>query len=640
MRKSIRIQEYKLLLYRIFLVYLFYFFARLFFVLYNIELLKLNSVLDFFSLAYHGLAFDTAAILYVNLLFIVFSVFPFWVNTTKYYQKILLWLYFIFNGIAYATNFLDFIYYRFTYSRSTVTLLEFVKNESNKSTLFFRFILTYWHVYLLFFILFYLWIYLYNKVKVTTFNPPQKLHYFSFSIIGFFAIATIIVGGIRGDFRKSTRPINIIDANRYVNNPEHADIVLNTPFAIIRTLSSTSFKKVNLVSDEDIKTHVQAIKQYNNNPTTKPNIVLIITESFGREYNGAFNKDRNIPDYVSYTPFIDSLAQHSMIYTNAFSNGNKSIHGMSSVIAGIPSFKDAFTSSPYPKQKIQSLVSTLKEMGYETSFFHGAENGSMGFLGFGNILGYDHYFGKIEFNNNDEFDGSWGIWDEPFLQFMKQKLDKKKTPFFSTVFTLTSHEPFVIPEKYQNTFPKGNIPIHQPIGYTDYSFRKFFEAAKKQPWFKNTIFILTADHCNQPYYPYYNEIVNRFAVPILIYKTDNSLKGVNNDLAQQIDIYPTILDMIGYKKPFRSWGRSLFDRKSQPFVFNFNGNQLQYMCGNYICTFDRKEVTGVYAANDFGLINNLISTLKTAEIEKMKITTKALYQDYMDRIIDRKLYFE
>jgi phosphoglycerol transferase MdoB-like AlkP superfamily enzyme len=640
MLKFIRIQEYKILLYRLFLAYLFYSIARVSFFFYNAALLKVDSVAEFFRLAYHGLVFDTTAILYVNMLFIVFSVLPLWINRSKVYQKILLWLYFICNGIAYATNFFDFIYYRFTYTRSTIALLDFVKNENNKGSLFSRFILTYWHVYLLFFVLFFLWIFLYNRVKVTVSRPTQKLPYFSFSIIGFLIIATLIVGGIRGDFRKSTRPINIIDANRYVTKPEHADIVLNTPFAIIRTLGSTSFKKVNLVSDADIKTHVQAIKQYNNNPTTKPNIVLIITESFGREYNGAFNKGTTIPDYVGYTPFIDSLAQHSLIFTNAFSNGNKSIHGMSSVIAGIPSFKDAFTSSPYPKQKIQSLVSTLKEMGYDTSFFHGAENGSMGFLGFGNILGYDHYYGRVEFNNNAEFDGSWGIWDEPFLQFMKKKLDAKKAPFFSTLFTLTSHEPFIIPEKYQKVFPKGNIPIHQPIGYTDYSFKKFFEAAKKEPWFKNTIFIITADHCNQPYYAYYNQIVNRFAVPILIYKPDNSLQGVNKELAQQIDIYPTILDMIGYKKPFRSWGRSLFDKKSQPFVFNFNGNQLQYMLGNYICTFDRKEVTGIYDIKDLGLEKNLISSLKTPEIEKMKITTKALYQDYMERIIDKKLYFE
>src|SRR5690606_37877175 len=141
---------------------------------------------------------------------------------------------------------------------------------------------------------------------------------------------------------------------------------------------------------------VRPIKQYRNNPSSKPNIVIFILESYGREYIASFNRDERIPDYRGYAPFVDSLAQHSLIFTNGYANGHKSIHGMSSILARIPSFKEAFTSSPYPKQKIDSLVSTLKSIGYTTSFFHGAPNDLMGFLGFSNILGFDKYFGKTE----------------------------------------------------------------------------------------------------------------------------------------------------------------------------------------------------------------------------------------------------
>jgi phosphoglycerol transferase MdoB-like AlkP superfamily enzyme len=642
MSKFFRFQEYKALFYRILLAFLFYSIARLGFFLYNYKLLKVDSVSEYISLGYHGLVFDTTAILYVNGLFILLSILPFWINTSKKYQIFLFWIYFIFNAIAYATNFVDFIYYRFTYTRTTIAILDIAKNETNKGSLFSRFIVDYWHVYALFFILLFCWIYLYKKVKVVqTQITINKIKYFSYSIIGILIITTIAIGGIRGDFKKSTRPINLIDANRYVTKPQHADIVLNTPFALIRTMNTNTFKKINLVSDEQIENTIEPIKKYNNNPLTKPNVVVIITESLGREYLGAFNKDYAIPDYKSYTPFLDSLAQHSLIFTNAFANGSKSIHGMSSVVAGIPSFRDAFTSSPYPKQKIQSLVSTLKELGYDTSFFHGAANGSMGFLGFGNILGYDHYYGRTEFNNDKEFDGSWGIWDEPFMQFMKQELDKKKTPFFSTIFTVSSHEPFIPPAKYKDTFPKGTIPMHQVVGYTDFAFKRFFESARKEPWFNNTIFIITADHANQTYYPFYNQIVNRSAVPILIYKPNSNLKGVNSDFAQQIDIYPTILDMIGYKKPFRSWGRSLIgDKTIQPFVCNFNGGQYQFMQGNYICTFDGKEIVGIYDRKDLGLENNLIGKVKNQEITKLEISVKAFIQDYMERIIDKKMFVE
>lgn len=641
MQKHLRLNEYKVLFFRLSLAYIFYFIARILFYIYNIDLLKVDSVSDLLALCYYGLAFDTTAILYVNLIFILFSVLPFFKNTNRGYQKFLFYLYFGTNLIAYATNFIDFIYYKYTYARTTIVALNVIEHETNKTTLFFSFLVDYWHVLVLFILFSTLWIYLYKKVDVQISQPTKKLHYFGFSTIGFLLVVLLIIGGIRGgDFNKSTRPINLLDASRHVKNIVHSDIVLNTPFAIIRTLFSNSFIKTNFpdVTQQVILDKIQPIKQYHNNPSTKPNVVVFILESYSREYIGAFNKNANIPNYKTHAPFLDSLSQHSMIFTNAYANGRQSIHGMSSVLAGIPSFKDAFTSSPYPKQKIESLVSTLKSEGYDTSFFHGAANGSMGFLGFGNILGIKNYYGRTEFNDDSQFDGFWGIWDEPFLQFMKKTLDKKKTPFLATVFTVTSHEPYIIPEKYKNKFAEGGVPMHKCVEYTDFALKRFFDEAKKQPWFSNTIFVLVADHGNQVFYDEYNKPINRFAVPIIIYKPNSKYVGVDDDLAQQIDIYPTILDMIGYKKPFRSWGRSLLDKKSsEPFVINSTGNIYQFMKGNYICTFDGKKAIGFYDKNDKGLKNNLIQN-RNPEMNDLELRCKAFIQDYMDRVVDKKLF--
>jgi phosphoglycerol transferase MdoB-like AlkP superfamily enzyme len=622
------------------LAYLFYFIARILFYLYNSNLLKVDSVTDFLSLCYHGLAFDTTAILYINLLFILFSILPFYKNTNKKYQKFLFYLYFGSNLLAYATNFIDFIYYKYTFSRTTIVALSVLEHETNKATLFLSFLIDYWHVFILFVLFSALWVYLYKKVDVQEFIPTKKLHYFGFSTIGFLFVSLLIIGGIRGgDFKKSTRPINLLDASRYVKNIVHSDIVLNTPFAIIRTMFSNSFVKTNFpeVNAQVIQEKVQPIKQYHNNPETKPNVVVLILESYGREYIGAFNKNATILNYKSHAPFLDSLSQHSMIFTNAYANGRQSIHGMSSILAGIPAFKDAYTSSPYSNQKIESLISTLKNTGYSTSFFHGAANGSMGFLGFGNILGIQNYYGRTEFNDDSQFDGYWGIWDEPFLQFMKKTLDKKKSPFFACAFTVSSHEPYIIPEKYKNKFLEGGVPMHKCVEYTDYALKRFFDEAKKQPWFSNTIFVLVADHGNQVFYDEYSKPINRFTVPIIIYKPNSKYVGVNTELAQQIDIYPTILDMIGYKKPFRSWGRSLFDAKtSKPFVINSTGNSCQFLKGNYICTFDGKNVTGFYDKNDKGLEKNLIQN-RTLEMNEIELNCKAFLQDYMERIIDKKM---
>jgi phosphoglycerol transferase MdoB-like AlkP superfamily enzyme len=637
MKRLPRYSEYKVVAYRIMLIYFFYFLARLLFYFYNKNLIQIDGIGDIALMCFYGLAFDTAAILYLNMLFIVFSILPLQINHTKKYQSFLFYMYFITNLVGYATNFIDFIYYRFNFGRSTIAALDSLKHESNKTILLVNFLMNYWHVFVLFVLVSILWVFLYKKVSISDVQQHSRKVYFGSSLISFLLISTLMIGGIRGDFKKSTRPINMIDASRNVKNSSQADVVLNTPFALIRTMFSNNFKKMNFVDTTTIDSLVQPIKQYKNNPKSKQNVVIFILESNAKEYFGSFNKDMKIPNYKGYTPFVDSLAQHSLIFTNAYANGYKSIHAMSSVLAGIPSFKDAFTSSPYPKQKTESLVSTLKSEGYATSFFHGAPNGSMGFLGYANILGFDHYYGKNEYNNDADFDGVWGIWDEPFFQYFNTTISKEKQPFMATLFSVSSHEPYQVPDKYKGKFPKGDVNIHQCIGYTDYALKQFFASAKKQSWFNNTIFVFVGDHGNTIFYDEYKKEMNKNAVAMMIYKPNSDLVGESKEFAQQIDLYPTILDLMGYNKPFRSWGRSLVgDKKIHPFVIRYSSNLYQFMSGNYICTFDGNKVVGFYDKKDKDLKYNLIAK-RNSEMDLIELKCKAYIQDYMARIMDKKL---
>lgn len=637
MNFSIRIKEYKIFFYRLLLVYLFYFVARLFFYAFNQELLDVTTFSEFLNICYRGLSFDTTAILYINSLFLLMSLLPLFVNTSKAYQKVVIWVYFVTNLIAYATNFIDFIYYKFTFTRTTTAGLESVENEDNKMGLLFTFLIDYWYVFLLFFITSYVWIKLYKRVEIEKQTYPNKITYVLSSIVIFCGIAVLTVGGIRGDFKHSTRPITLVDANRHVSKVAHSDMILNTPFAIIRTINKNYFKKRKGVDQKVIVDTFNPIKKYNRSVTKKPNVVVLIVESFAREYIGSFNEKSGIDGYEGYTPFVDSLAQHSLIFPNAYANGRKSIHAMSSILAGIPSFKVAYTSSPYSNQKTQSMVSAFNDMGYDTSFFHGAPNGSMGFLGYSNILGFDHYYGKTEYNNDDDFDGLWGIWDKPFLNYTSDVLSKKQEPFMATLITLSSHSPYKVPEAYKGKFPKGNVPIHKCVGYTDEALKEFFKKASKEDWYENTIFVITADHCNQIYYDEYVKMVNRFAVPILIFKPKNKIVGKDYSLAQQIDIYPTIMDMVGYNKPFMSWGRSLVgDDLQEPYAITHNGSTFQFMNKGLICSMDDKNILGYYDIEDKGLKNNLKENT-TKEMEVLGQKAKGFVQDYMNRIIDNKL---
>lgn len=639
--KEIRFQEIFALIYRIFLAFFFYQIARLLFWFFNKDLIAVDSVSEYLNLAYRGIAFDTTAILYVNALFILLSIIPIVINTKKSYQKFLFYLYFITNGISYGMNFGDFVYFKFSQARLTTAAMNVAQHESNIGKVFLLSIVEHPFVIVWFAVLMILWVFLYKKVKVIWRKPVKLVPYFIYSVLTLCITALLVVGGIRGDFKHSTRPINLVDANRHVTKPAQANVVLNSVFSFFRTMNTNNFQEVHFVDEKFIDENIHPYKLYTREDVEpKPNIVIFILESFGKEYSGAFNKDTKIKDFVSYTPFFDSLATKSLIATNAFANGRQSIHGMSSILAGIPTLKDAFTSSPYSNQKIQSIVSVSNDMGYDTSFFHGAPNGSMGFLGFGNILGFKHYYGKTEYNNDADFDGIWGIWDEPFFQYFAKTLNTKKSPFMATLFSVSSHHPFKVPEKYQGKFKKGPLEIHEPIGYTDYALKQFFKTAEKMPWFQNTIFVLVADHTNQVGYPEYEKSMNRFAIPILFYSANPkyNLTGEITEPAQQIDIYPTLADLMGYNKKIRSWGRSLVsDKKEDYMIINSDSINEQFMIGNYIYLFNGKEVTGIYTIDDKGLEQNLINKVKNPEIEKGILLSKAWYQDYMNRVINRKL---
>ena len=630
-----RIQEYKILFFRVFLAYLFYSLARVLFYFYNNNIIIIDSFSEFFNLCLIGLTFDTSAILYVNSLFILISLIPIKNNSRPIFQKGMFVLYFSTNITAYVTNYVDFIYYKFSQSRLTTTVFDLLENETNKLDLMSSFIVDYWHVFLIFIISVVLWIYLYNSITFKSNQSPKNFKYYGFSLFWSLIIIFISIVGMRGGLGNATRPINMVDAHRFVKKGIHADFVLNSPFCLIRTYKKNYFKKKNFLIDSEINSILNPRKKLNDSIYSKPNVVLIIMESFGREYIGAFNKNNEIKNYVSYTPFLDSLANKSLIFTNAFSNGRQSIEALPSILASLPSFKVPFTSSPYANQEIQSLVSVFNELDYSTSFFHGAPNGSMGFLGLSNILGFDNYFGKNEFNDNSLYDGYWGIWDEPFLGFMKDELDKFKEPFFSTFFSLTSHEPFKVPKEYKDVFPKGEVDMHQVIGYSDNALRTFFNSSKSEPWFKNTLFIITADHCNQFWYPFYREPINRFAIPIIFYHPNNSFRGENSELSQQLDIFPSIIDLVGYNKHINSWGRSLFSNKSdQPFSIHFSGTVYHFSMNEYNLVFDGEKVIGVYNVKDYALSNNIMSDVDYSIEERY---LKAFYQDYMNRIIEGKL---
>ena len=640
-----RINEYKTLAYRLALAYVFYFLARLTFYSFNHSHLNVEGITDFLRLAFYGLLFDTTAIIYVNLLFIFLSVLPLLMNTKPTFQKVLFWVYFGCNLPAYLLNFIDIAYFSYNKTRLTTNDWALVENEHNPIVLLAGFLVQYWAIFVVFLALIVLWIFLYKKVHVKEEKVVQKKPYFVTSIIVLVLLAPTLIFGIRGfSFKVGVIPLTVMDASKYARDISQVNVLLNTPFTILRTMGKNKgFKEFKFTTDAYIAQNIKPIKQYYREVPQKPNLVVIILEGMGAEYFGVMNQHTHIPNYRSHTPFLDSLAQQGYYFTNIFSNSIHSIEGISAVTAGMPTFQTAWVRSGYAQRKVSSLPEIARSLGYQTLFAHGATNGSMNFDGYTHQIGYQAYLGRTEFNDERFYNGSWGIDDEPFLQYFAKNINQMKRPFLATVFTLSSHGPYTVPEKYKKRFNTGDIPMHNVTEYTDLSLQKFFDTVKKEDWYPNTIFAIISDHTTDDYYDYYKQKIAHHRLPIILFSPNKALipQGSSDVLGQQIDIFPTLVDLMGYQKPFRSWGRSLLADKADetPRAFVTNTQFYQLIQGNYIYVLSLEgDVLGVYANTYLNLTHNLKSDIYINEEMKKGIADmRAFIQDYMDRIINDKL---
>lgn len=635
--------EYIVLLYRLLLIMLFYSAFRILFYAFNASFFPNITPISFLTILKGGLKFDLSALLYLNGLYAILYLLPLPFKFNKTYQKILKVTFLTFNGIGLALNSIDLIYYRFILKRTTYNVLNILENETNMAKLWGQFLIDYWYVAIIFIASIYLLSKLYSLFEPKKFTFSNRWYYPAISVLALVLFSGFSIIGMRGGYRHSTRPINMANAGKYVNTPDEMAIVLNTPFCVIRTWNKKNFTAYNYFkSEEELKKvydPVVVVKESQNK--NKKNIVVFILESFNREFLGSFNTHLENGNYKGYTPFLDSLAQHSRIFTNTFANGQKSIDAMPSVLASIPALVLPYIVSEYSSNQIDAMPALLKKDGYYSAFFHGAPNGSMGFDAFANVAKFDKYVGMKEFNNNEEFDGMWGIWDEPFFQFFADEMNTMKEPFMTSLFSLSSHHPFKVPEKYTDKFPKGTLPIHQCTGYTDNALRQFFNKAKSMPWYENTLFIITADHSTRPHYEFSSTSVNKFQIPLIMFSPgDSSLVGIDTNYAQQVDIMPTALSYIGYdKSDYLSFGNNLLDEESNRFVMNYTNSSYQFINNKQVIHYDGEAIISAYdIENDPWLKNNIKDSLQLLN-DNLNLA-KGIIQQYNNRMIDDQLTAE
>ena len=617
-------------LWNLLLVYLIYQIARIEYWLEN------SSYLNYtFDVWRGGLMFDTSAILYTNALYVVLMLFPLHYKETNVYHKICKWLFIIVNGLAFAINLADSVYFRYTMRRTTSTVFDEFSSEGNLGSIIGTEFLSHWYLVLLFaLIMWLLWkFYATPNLNVKVLN---KWKYNGACLLSLILFTPFCIAGMRGGFATAVRPITISNAMQYTARPTDAPLVLNTPFSLLRTIDTNVFVVPNYFDSAE---EMEAVYTPIHIPSDslqmeKKNVVVLIVESFGREYIGALNKTLEDGKYKGYTPCVDSLISKSTTFNHSFCNGRKSIDGMPSILSSIPMFVEPFILTPSSMNDYTGLAGILAKEGYETAFFHGAQNGSMGFQAFAQKTGFQRYYGRTEYEEScgtADFDGTWAIWDEPFLQFFANEMSKMKQPFMTSVFTASSHHPFAVPEKYKKQFVEEELEIHKCIRYTDMSIGKFFDTASRQPWFKNTIFVLTSDHTNMSNHAEYQTDLGGFCSPIIIYDPSRPEGKTVDKIAQQIDILPTILGMLNYTKPYFGFGIDVLNTpKEDTWAVNYLNGYYQYVRYGYVLQFDGTSTTAIYSLDDKLMKNNIKGKVEIQQ--QMERELKAIIQQYMERM--------
>ena len=581
-----------------------------------------------------GLVFDTSAILYTNVLWVLMMLFPWYRKENSTYHQVCKWVYLVVNGIALAMNLADAAYFPFTMRRTTTTVFGEFSNEGNLGRIFGLELINHWYLVVLFIVVMTLMWWGYKTPQLDYRKMTSKVKYHVVSIVALLVFLPLCVAGMRGGFTTAVRPITISNANQYTDSPKDVALVLNTPFAMIRTIGKSVFVVPRYFESEDelekiySPVHAGSGNACDTCVYNKRNVVILIVESFGREYIGALNKELEGGKYQGYTPYVDQLIGESTTFKYSYCNGRKSIDGMPSILCSIPMFVEPFILTPASMNDFTGLAGLLGEEGYETAFFHGAQNGSMGFQAFARKTGFQKYYGRTEYEaakGTDDFDGTWAIWDEPFLQYYAEEMSRMKEPFMTAVFTASSHHPFDIPEKYKTIFPEGPLEIHKCIRYTDMAIGKFFETARRQKWFENTIFVLTSDHTNMSDHKEYQTDLGGFCSPIIIYDPQKPDGEIQDKIAQQIDIMPTVLGLLGYQKPYLAFGIDVLNTPAEDtWAVNYLNGVYQYVKHGEVIQFDGKIIKG--------------EKVKSEKVKgEMERELKAIIQQYMERMTQDRL---
>ena len=464
--------------------------------------------------------------------------------------------------------------------------------------------------------------YLYRKYIHKITESWSTIHPASIAI--FLLLTACLILPIRGGTQLA--PLNQSDVYFSKNNFAN-QAALNVPWNFFRSLTKRTYSKNNPYSFMEMDTAKAIVNTlYKPAPTTQelqiksssnPNVLIILWESFSAKAVAALNGK-----YQGVTPQFDMLTSEGILFTNFYASGDRSAKGLVALLSGYPAQPtESIIKIPNKSAKLPVLSQDFKKLGYKTSFYHGGE------LSFANMKsylvqgGFDEIIDKSDFDQAD-MNSKWGAHDHVVFDRWAKDMSQTSEPFFSVVFTLSSHEPFEVPMKPQF---KGNdleSLYLNSLYYTDQSIGKFINEIKQKPWYQNTLIIVLADHGHrlldnsQRYHP------DKYHIPMLwLGDLIQAKDTVVDKVSSQTDLAATLLNQLKLDGKNYPWSKDIFNPQTKafaPYAFNHG---LGFIDENGYYAYDHDGE--VFLHKDPQVSDNSIAAGKAH--------LQVLFQDYLDK---------
>ena len=445
---------------------------------------------------------------------------------------------------------------------------------------------------LIFIVLVFLFVWVYRSFFRKYIYPSYKtdLLYVLFSV----ACLVFLFIPIRGGLQQI--PLNA--SNVYFSEKPFANhAAINVPWNIMHSVLNNDAAKKNpyeYLSNAVARQYIDSL--YSNADssasilnTKRPNIIIIILESYTAKFVGCLGGTPGV------TPNIDSIARDGMLFSGIYASGDRSEKGLAAILSGYPTQSTtSIIKIPAKTESLPSLAKSLKQYNYHTTYYYGGEPEFANMKSYLLNSGYERLVTKNDFPRED-YNSKWGVHDHILLNRFSEDLKKSKQPFFSTLFTLSSHEPYDVPVAPAFEGSDETTKFKNAVHYTDQCIGDFIRQARQQAWWSNTLIILVADHGHRLPGDDAEDAPSKFRIPLIMTGGALAQKNtINKTIGSQTDIATTLLLQLQIPSQDYKWGKDLLSKVARQFAFYIFNDGFGFVTPLGIVTFDNVSKKIIY----------------------------------------------